>query len=440
MRCLVVDSDAIGLDLVLRASAAGHEVRWFRQARYPIRDGEGMKGFQVIDDWQVSMPWAKDGLIIATHNGRYVHDFDRYRELGYKIFAPTVKSAELEINRSAGMKAMQAVGIDIPPYETFNSLEDAEKFARKSDRAWVFKPMGDEQKKALTYVSHDPADLVGWLRRQIKSGTQLKGQCMLQEKVDMLAEIGVSGWCGPDGFLPDKYQSCYEHKKLMNDELGPNTGEMGTLTQYCEEDKLFDEMLKPMEPVLMALGHRGDFAIGAMIDTKGKAYPLEFTARLGWPCFFIQMASHRGDPIKWMRDLLDGKDTLRVSYDPAIGVVMTQPPFPNNVGPVESVVGNPIEGIEEIGDQAHLVSVMKGRGPKMVDGQVREGDVFLTTDSYVMCVTGLGKTIEKARDKVYGGVDKVRFADRQYRTDIGCKVADKLAALHKHGYALDLRA
>ena len=64
-------------------------------------------------------------------------------------------SARLEINRAAGMEAMQAVGIDIPPYTTFNSLEGAEAFARKSDRAWVFKPMGVEEDKSLTYVSKD---------------------------------------------------------------------------------------------------------------------------------------------------------------------------------------------------------------------------------------------------------------------------------------------
>ena len=76
-----------------------------------------------------------------------------------------------------------------------------------------------------------------------------------------MMEIGVSGWFGSDGFLPDRWQSCYEHKKLCVGDIGPNTGEMGTLTQYCETDKLAGEMLKPMEPILRTLGHRGDFAI-----------------------------------------------------------------------------------------------------------------------------------------------------------------------------------
>jgi hypothetical protein len=63
-------------------------------------------------------------------------------------------------------------------------------------------------------VSKDLADMVGWLRRQIKLGKVLKGPAMLQEKVERLDELGVSGWMGPDGFLPDKWQVCVEHKPL----------------------------------------------------------------------------------------------------------------------------------------------------------------------------------------------------------------------------------
>ncbi len=439
MRILVIDAEAMGLDFVLRCTAAGHEVRWYIYSTKPTRDGEGFPGFRIVPDWREHMTWVgKDGLIVTTGNWRFLYELDRFRDLGYKVFSPTVASARLEINREAGMKAMQAAGIELPPYQTFVSIEAAARFARRSDRAWVFKPMGDESDKSLTYVADDPADLVGWLERQIAAGKKLKGSCMLQEKVEMLCEIGVSGWVGPEGFLEEKWQVCFEHKKLMDGEIGPSTGEQGTLCFYTETDKLADEMLKPMEPVLRALGHRGDFAVGACVDTKGRAWPFEFTARLGWPAFFIQMASHRGDPAKWMRDVLDGKDSLRVSYDAAIGVVMAQPRYPYAASLPELVEGNPISGIDDIGDQAHLVSVMRGRGPVMADGKVVNGQTYQTTDELVMVVTGLGKTIERARDKVYAAVERVRFPNRMYRTDIGCKVAAVLDKLHRFGYAVDL--
>jgi phosphoribosylamine---glycine ligase len=438
---LIIDTEAMCLDAVLRFSAAGHSVRWWRWMKpgKPVRDGEGMD-LKIVEEWQPHMLWAKDGLILVTGNFVHLHNLDRYREMGYEIFGPTAASAKLEIERSVGQEAMQAAGIDVPPFQMFDSLAEAEKFARKSDRAWVHKPTGDEEDKSLTYVARDPADLVGWLARKQKTGKPLKGKVMLQEKVEVLSELGVSGWFGPDGFIPEKFQVCIEHKNLMDGEKGPATGEMGTVCQYVDIDKLADEMLMPMEPILRALGHRGDFAVGAMIDTKGKAWPLEFTARCGYPAFYIQMASHRGDPAKWMRDLLDGKDSLKVSNDVAIGVVMAQPRWPYNASAPEQVEGNPIEGVEAAGDAVHPVAVMRGKGPVMKDGKVADAPIYQTSGEYVMVVTGLGKTIEKARKRVYASVDKIHFADRMFRTDIGCKVIEALPALHRHGYALDMEA
>lgn len=427
----------MGLDFALRCAAADHSVKLYRYSKKPTKTGEGFPQIQIVDDWKSHMGWAKNGLIITTGNNKFITELDRYRDLGFKIFAPTAKSAELEIKRSVGMEAMKKAGIDIPEYQVFDSLQAAEKFARKSDRPFVFKPMGDEEDKSLTYVASDPADLVGWLNRQIKAGKKLKGQCMLQEKIDMLSEFGISGWFGPEGFLPDKWQICFEHKKLMPGDKGPNTGEMGTATQYTEKDKLA-EMMEPLVPLLKKLGHRGDFSIGAGIDTSGKAWPFEFTARLGWPAFYIQVASHKGDPCKWMRDLLDGKDSLKVSYDAAIGVVMAQPPFPYEDGTPEEVEGNPISGLEHVWDDIHPAEMMMGKGPIMQDGKVVDGDTYQTSGSYVLIATGLGATVSKAMKKAYETANEVKYSNPIVRTDIGAKLEETLPELHKFGYATDL--
>lgn len=781
-RVLVIDTDVVGLDFCMRASEAGHEVRLFRYSKKPTKYATGFHSIRLVDDWRAHMVWAREGLILLTANNRYVGELDRFRDLGWRnIFAPTVASARLEIVRSAGMEAMRSIGIEVPPFETFDSLADAEAFARKSDRAWVVKPMGDEEDKSLTYVSKDPADLVGWLQRQMGMGKKLAGKLMLQEKIDRLAEIGVSGWVGPEGFLPDKYQECFEHKPLMDGDVGPATGEQGcysadtevltsdgwkfwpditgedelatlvdgslsfetpsavmqydvdgpmiqwtnrsvdilvtpnhnmyvagqsgarrrcpdfkfvsaekcteaqyllartadfsgvspeyftvpgreknglkrrscppidvpfhdwcwflgvwfaegsasrghvnlaqshpvksakaagklgrlpfkvvprgdgfliydtalaevlkpfgrsyekrvpqylldaksediaafldgfalgdahtqvngsrhfytsnpgladdlqelmlrcgrlgivkrlkrktrfgtingrpivqrrdayivferarkitgwldsrgrreihytgkvycatvsshilfvrrngkpvwcgnSVAQYVDDSKLAEEMLLPLEPILRTLGHRGDFAVGAMVDTKGKAHFLEFTARCGYPCWWIQAASHRGDPVQWMKDLLDGKDSLKVSNDVAIGVVMAQPDYPYDNAPPEQVNGIPIRGADKVMPDLHLVEAMLGKGPVMEDGKVVERPTYQTAGTYVCVATGLGKTVEKARSRVYATVDAVHFPNKMHRTDIGCKVIDSLDALHRHGYCLDTDA
>lgn len=432
MKVLVVDTELAGLDFALRCIDADHEVLLFQQTAHPI--GRGFPGLKRTDDLQSAMKWVgRDGLVVPTGNSKFVRDLDRYREFGFNVFGPTVQSAALEIDRAKGMAAMKACGIDLPHFETFDSLGAAEKFARKSDRAYVFKPLGSEDDKSLTFVSNDPADLVGWIERQIARGAKTR-KCMLQEKIDLIADFGVSSWFGPEGFLPDKAQECFEHKKLCNGEKGPNTGEMGTLTQYVERSKLFDEMLAPMAPILATLGHRGDFAIGVGVDTAGKAWPLEFTARLGWPAFYIQCASHKGDPAQWMMDLMNGGDTLKVDYRPAIGVVLAQPPWPRFDGAAERVEGVPIMGMDEVWDQVHPAMMMIGKGPNMDGDKVVDGPQHQTAGEMVAIVTGLGRTVEKARKAVYGAVDRIKFSDQLYRTDIGEKVEKCLPALHKAGY------
>ena len=434
MRVLIADCEQMGLDLAARCVADGHEVRWAYQSPRPL--GKGFEGVKCVTDWRDSMAWVgKDGLVVTTGNAKWLVELDRYRDLGFHIFGPTAGSARLEIERKAGMDAMKSVGIDTPHYECFNTLKEAQAFARKADQAYVFKPMGSEDDKSLTYVASSPADMVGWLQRQMDRGMTLKAPCMLQEKIDMACEVGVSGWFGPEGFLPDKYQLCFEYKKLMNDDKGPSTGEMGTVCQYVESDRIVTECLLPMAPILQALGHRGDFAIGCGMDTKGNLWPFEFTARLGWPAFFIQVASHKGDVCQWMLDLLNGEDSLRVDYRPAIGVVMAQPPFPQWNGREDCVVGNPISGMEEVWNQVHPAMMMIGKGPYMDAGKVKDGPIHQTAGELVCVVTGLGATVSKARKSCYGAIDQVKFSDSLYRTDIGSKLEQEIPALHKAGVA-----
>lgn len=438
MRVLIIDAEGLGLDFALRCAAYEHEVRWFRYSRRPTKTGQGFRGITMVDDWRTSMGWARDGLIITTGNAKYMRDLDRFRELGFKIFAPTERSAALEIDRALGMAEMAKVGIEVPPYHEFKSLKNAEAFARKSDKAYAFKTLGSEEDKSLSYVASDPADMVAWLQRQQKLGMKLKGACMLQEKIDMLAEVGVSGWFGPEGFLPGKWQICFEHKKLMAGENGPNTGEQGTICQYVEMDRMASDMLKPMENYLLKAGHRGDFAIGCGIDKAGKAWPFEFTARLGWPAFYIQIASHRGDPAQWMRDLLDGEDTLRVSRDVGIGVVCAQPRYPYNDSDPKMVQGVPISGCDDVWPDLHPAEMMMGRGPTMKDGKVVDGQVYETAGEYVLIMTALGDTVEKARSRVYRSIDQVSFPNMMFRNDIGLKLEKSLPKLHDFGYAQEM--
>jgi phosphoribosylamine--glycine ligase len=434
MRVLVVDSDRCGLDFSLRALAAGHDVRMFRPSGTVSRDGQGFTGLTITSDLQGGIRWAgKDGLIKTVANDKYLVELDRWKALGYPVFGPTVASAQLEIDRALGMRVMEQHGMNMPKYHQFATLSACLAFAWKAEQPYVFKTLGSEQDKSLTFVASDPGQLVAWLEKKIKDGMRLKGPCMLQEKIaDMIAEVGIAGYMGRDGFLQGKWEISFEHKKLCSGNFGPATGESGTAIACVESDPLAD-ILQSFETHLRALGHTGDVAINGGVDKRGVYWPFEFTARAGWPDEFIRLSLHRGDPVLWMRDALQGKDTLKCSKDVAIGVVVAQKPYPFADGTPEQVEGKPIYGVDAISDDVHFVQVMMGRGPQWDGKRTVVKPIPLTTGPYVMVITGHGKTLSDANRKVYQNVCSIQLADAIVRDDIGEKI--DLSALHALGIA-----
>src|SRR6266567_6952243 len=213
MKLLIVNMDSVGegLALALKAAQAEHEVRiWFSPQNNP-ETGEGFDEITRVDNWLTSAKWAD--LILPTGNHQYTAKFDMLRKAGLRIFGPSVKSADLEIKRAFGMEFFQAHGIECPKWQQFKSLADAEAHVRKTGERYVFKTLGDEEDKSLSYVGKTPADLIARLQRWQKLGMNPKGAVMLQAVVDGV-EIGVSRWMGSEGWV-GPYNENFEHKKLL---------------------------------------------------------------------------------------------------------------------------------------------------------------------------------------------------------------------------------
>lgn len=440
MNVLAIDTDGVGLDFCYRCAEAGHKVKWFLRPAKPgekAKDGRGFPGIERVDDWRPWMKWAKEGLVWVAHNAMYLNDLDRWREFGFPVFAPSYRSAQLEINRGEGMRVLEQCGVPVPAYKTFKTLEEAEKFAYQASEAYVFKTLGDEEDKSLSTVSDSPADMVETIRQWRAKGLKLKGPCMLQEKVDGI-EMGVSGWMGPQGFLDAKWNHNFEYKRLMPGDYGPNTGEQGTVIQYAKRSKLADEVLKPLEQYLLGLGHRGDLDVNCIIDKAGKPWVLEFTCRPGWPHHQIVQATHGKDPALWMRELLEGRDALEVSYDVAVGIVLTQPPYPEPSKDLARVEGLPIYGCEDVWDHIHPWQMMWAKGCDMDGDKIVEREIPKTTGDYIMVVSATGKKVSQARERCYEAAGSIRVKNLQLRNDVGADLEEKLPRLHKLGYCPEL--
>lgn len=434
LKILLVDQDAVALAFALRCVKAGHAVRWFIKPDKSNnqRTGDGFKGIQKISNWLSSVKWAD--LIWCANNSDYIPKLDSLRKEGVNYFGPSKMSADLEIKRAEGMKFLEKNKIEVPSFKQFASLAEAEAHVRKTEERFVFKTLGDNEDKSLSYVSKDPADMIARLQRWQKLNMNPKGPVMLQEFIEGI-EFAVSGWMGKKGFvgLPNEN---FEHKKLLSGNAGPNCGETGTIMKYVNGSALAESVLFPLEKALVKMGHMGDIDVNCIIDKKGKAWPLEFTMRPGWPAFNIMLAEHKGDPAQWMLDACQGKDTLDVSPQVACGIVLGIPDFPFSRTDMEEREGTPIYGVTEKNKQFIAPEGVKmEKLPQMEGKKVVEKEMWVSTDNCLGVVTGLGKTVKQACERAYATVKELSASDMMWRDDIGESLEKSLPELQKNGYA-----
>ena len=434
MKLLILDPPGHGLDIAMRAQAAGHKVKM------AIKDDDKTKsiGKGFIDRVSDHRPWMRwADLVVCTDNSLYLLDVERYRKEGGLVIGASPEHAKWEIDREYGQKLLEKHGVPIAVSKTFRDFDKAIAFVKKTMQRYACKPTGGvEANKSLSYVSSGPDDMVFMLERWKKLGN-LKNDFVLQEFIPGV-EMGVAGWFGPGGWN-DGWEENFEFKKLMNDDMGPNTGEQGTVLRYVKSSKLAKKMLEPITEVLEKTGYVGDIDVNCIIDDKGQAWPLEFTCRLGWPAFNLQTALIEGDPVQWLLDLANGIDSHPFSMNEiCAGVVLSMPDYPYSHATQKEVVGIPIYGTtDSLWEHIHPCEMMMGEKiPEQVGETISYLPCPVTAGDYILVMTGVAPTVKEATKLSYRRLKKLTLPGSQmYRTDIGSRLKKQLPMIQKHGYA-----
>jgi len=434
VRLLVIDPAGNALDFAMRAQRAGHDVRLgIRQTEKTKHIGRGLVQVVEYDQW---VRWAD--LVFMADNTRYTYDMDqRWRPQGARIVGASMDTAAWEIDRVRGMRVFEKAGVAAPAFREFSDYDKAIAYVKREDRRFVSKPCGTVEDKALSYCARSPEDMVYMLQRW-KRMSKHKSPFILQEFISGI-EIAVGAWFGPGGFNSGWCEN-FEFKKLMVGDMGPTTGEQGTVLRYVRSSKLGRKVLEPIREQLANARYVGYVDVNCIIDDAGQPWPLEFTTRPGWPTFNIQQSLHAGgDCVQWLLDLWNGKDAKIFDMDTvATGVVVSIPDYPYSHLTRKEVTGVPVYGIEDM-TYIHPCEMMMGVAPQRAGNTIVDMPMLVTAGDYVLVATGIGETVRDASRAVYRTLEKLSIPNSpMYRTDIGKRLQKQLPQLHELGYAKGL--
>ena len=431
MKVLIVEPHADGLlDLALRATAHGHQVRyWCRDydtQRCPV--GRGL--VDRVPDWRSSARWAD--LVILGSLGYAQAEFDRLKADGVPVIGAPGEAAAWELDRMTGMQVFRRAGIPVPPYRQCAGLDEAIAYVRSRDEGMAVKPCGDVTDKSLSFVGKSAKEMVWRLGRWKREHKRFPSGIILQDRIEGV-EMAVGGWIGPAGFASG-WEENFEEKRLFAGNLGPNCGEAGTVMRLVKSSRLADRVLKPLEDRLCSLGYTGNVDVNCIVDDDGNPWPLEFTVRFGYPAINIELALHDGDPVEFLAGLAAGKPpNSRRLNEVAVGVVMALPPYPFGHEKPDETVGVPVWGVTA-GIEGALHPAM------MQVAEVEGRPTPATAGSYVLVATGTGESVTAARDGAYRVLNRLTVpASPFWRNDIGNRLRRGLDKLSEHGYATGLR-
>ena len=425
MNLLLIDCEGLGLDIALTALAQGHQVRHF------VRDTPRTKwiGHGLVERVRSlgnHHRWAD--LIFITDNMKYMPTLDACRAdkaCRAVWIGPDTRSARLEHDREYGQQIMEQYGVPTAHHQSFDDYDAAIAYVKKRDTRLVSKPFGSDN-KALSYAAKGPEDLIFMLKKWQREG-KIKDKFILQDFVPGI-EVAVGGWFD-GGCFSGGFHENFEFKKLMNDDIGPATGESGTILQVVDHSALANKVLVPFEPLLKALHYTGYFDTNCIVAKDGTPYPLEFTARPGWPTTHLQLSLLRGD-------LLESLHATRAPHftrnKTVCGVVVTQPDYPYSHITRKEVTGIPVWGFDPENLHHHPCEMMYKKGPDYTG--------YATAGDYIACVTGHGTTISGAAESAYTNLNALTIVNSpMWRTDIGKKLEKELPRLQKHGWATAFR-
>lgn len=345
---------------------------------------------------------------------------DIFRERGMKIFGPTRKAAQLESSKDFAKAFMERHGIPTARYQTFSDADAAHRYIDEQGAPIVIKADGLAAGKGVVVAmtlqeAHGAIDMMLSDNRFGDAGARVVVEEFLEgEEASFIVMV--------DGKNMLPLATSQDHKRLLDQDLGPNTGGMGAyspapIVTPQLHARVMREIIQPTVQGMAKDGipYTGFLYAGLMIDAEGNPKTLEFNCRMGDPETQPIMARLKTDLVSVMEHAVAGTlDEIELDWDrrTALGVVMAASGYPDAPRKNDVITGIPEE-------TEHSMTFHAGTS--------LDNKALTTQGGRVLCVVGLGDSVRVAQKHAYEALDQIQFDGMQFRRDIGWRALKRPA-------------
>jgi len=339
---------------------------------------------------------------------------DMFNEMGLKIFGPTKKAAQLESSKIWAKQFLKRNNIPTAAFEVFNDAVKAKEYVNQIEYNVVIKADGLAAGKGVI-VCDSKAEAEKSIDMMLvdKKFGDAGNNIIIEERID---GIEASYIALSDGKIAIPMATSQDHKRIFDNDKGPNTGGMGAYSPTPIIDKDLSQKIqeKIIDKTISSLKNEGitfkGFLYAGIMLKDGEPYVLEYNVRMGDPeCQPILMRMD-SDLFEYLVGSVEGtlENTSLISWKnkSAVCIVLASKGYPESYPK-----GEEIFGLGNTFDDAYIFHA----GTKELDKKI------ITNGGRVLGVTALGDTLEAAIKHAYDVTEKISWENKYLRTDIGKK-------------------
>ena len=339
---------------------------------------------------------------------------DAFVEKGLPIFGPTKNAAKLESSKIWAKEFMKRNSIPTADFEIFDDAQKAKDFVKSYEKPVVIKADGLAAGKGVIVCKNkdEANDAIDTILTK-KSFGDAGSKIIIEERIDGV-EASYIALC--DGKIGIPMATSQDHKRVFDNDEGPNTGGMGAYspTPIIDEklgteiqEKIIDKTIHAMRDE--GFEFKGFLYAGIMIK-DGIPYVLEYNVRMGDPeCQPILMRLD-SDLYDYLHASYEGKlnELPEISWKNqySVCVVLASKGYPSSYP-----IGDEITGFENISSDAFVFHA----------GTKKQDDKIKSNGGRVLGVTALGSSLEDAINNAYDACNHIHWTNKYHRTDIGKK-------------------